>query len=110
MGSGYVKAATASEIPVGKTKIVKLGDKELLIANVSGKYYAIDGRCTHAGTYLSHCALDGNVVECPKHYAKFDVTTGKVVSPPQIAFSPPKIKNVKSYEIKVENEDIMVRL
>ena len=37
----FVKVASKSEIPVGKTKKVQLNDKEVLIINVGGKYYAI---------------------------------------------------------------------
>ena len=110
MESGYVKAALKSEIPVGKMKMVKLGDKEVLIANVNGNFYAINNSCTHAGTALSQGTLDGNVVECPKHHSKFDVITGKVVSSPKIAFFHPKIQDEPSYPVKVENEDIMVKL
>ena len=110
MESGYVKVAVKSEIPIGKMKMVKLGDKEVLIANVNGNYYAINNRCTHAGTDISQGTLEGNVVECPKHHAKFDVTTGKVVSPPKVAFFHPKIQDEPSYQVRIENEDIMVNL
>ena len=110
MESGYVKVAVKSEIPIGKMKMVKLGDKEVLIANVNGHYYAISDRCTHAGTDLSQGTLEGNIIECPKHHSKFDVTTGKVVSPPTIAFFHPKIKDETSYQVKIENEDILVKL
>jgi nitrite reductase/ring-hydroxylating ferredoxin subunit len=110
MESGYVRAAGKSEIPIGKMKMVRLGDKEVLIANVNGNYYAIGNRCTHAGTDLSQGTLGDNVVECPKHHSKFDVTTGKVVSPPKIAFFHPKIPDEPSYQLKVENEDILVKL
>ena len=82
----------------------------MLIANVNGNYYAINDRCTHAGTDLSQGTLEGSIVECPKHHSKFDVTTGNVVSPPKIAFFRPKIQNETSYQVKVENEDIMIRL
>lgn len=110
MESGYVKAAEKSEIPTGKMKMVKLGDKEVLIANVNGNYYAINNRCTHADGDLSKGTLEGNVVECPKHHSKFDVTTGKVVSPPKIAFFHPKISDIPSYPVKVENEEILIKL
>ena len=110
MESGYVKVAVKSEIPIGKMKMVKLGDKEVLIANVNGTYYAINNRCTHAGTDLSQGTLEDNIVECPKHHSKFDVTTGRVVSPPKVAFLRPKIRDEPSYQVKVENEDIMIKL
>jgi nitrite reductase/ring-hydroxylating ferredoxin subunit len=110
MESTYTKAASKSDIAIGSMKMVKLGEKEVLIANVDGSYYAINNRCTHAGTDLSKGTLKGNIVECPKHHARFDITTGKVVSPPKVAFFHPKIKDESSYQVKVENEDIMVKL
>jgi hypothetical protein len=41
-----VKAADASEIPVGEMKAVNAQGKEILLANVGGTYYAIGNRCT----------------------------------------------------------------
>ncbi|MCJ7767194.1 non-heme iron oxygenase ferredoxin subunit [Candidatus Bathyarchaeota archaeon] len=107
---GYVKAAEKSEIPVGEMRMVKINGKEVLIANVNGNYYAINNRCTHAGSDLSQGVLEGNVVTCPTHHSKFDVTTGKVVSPPKVGFFHPRIQDEPSYPVKVENEDIMVKL
>ena len=54
-------------------------------------------------------SLEGNVVTCPNHGAKFDVTTGKVVSGPKIAFLHPKIADEPTYLVKVENEDILIK-
>jgi hypothetical protein len=41
---------------------------------------------------------------------KFDVKTGKVVTRPKVVFFHPKMKDVPSYQIKVEDENIMVKL
>jgi 3-phenylpropionate/trans-cinnamate dioxygenase ferredoxin subunit len=108
--SGYVNVAGKSEIPIGKMKMVKLEDKEILIANVNGNYYAIANRCTHAKGDLSQGSLQGNIVTCPKHGSKFDVTTGKVISPPKVGLFHPKIKDEPSYQVKVENENILIKL
>jgi nitrite reductase/ring-hydroxylating ferredoxin subunit len=110
MESGYVRIAEKTEVPVGKMKAFKLEGKEILIANVNGNYYAIGNRCTHAGGDLSQGVLEGNVVTCPRHHAKFDVTTGKVVSHPKIGFLHPKANDEPAYDAKVENENIMVKL
>jgi nitrite reductase/ring-hydroxylating ferredoxin subunit len=107
--SGYVRAAGKAEIPTGKMKVVKLEGKEVLIANVNGNYYAIGNRCTHAEGDLSQGVLEGNVVTCPRHHARFDVTTGKLVSPPKIGPFHPKANDEPAYAVKVENEDILVK-
>jgi len=91
-------------------KAVKLEDKEILIANVNGNYYAINDRCTHAGGDLSQGVLEGSIVTCPRHHALFDVTTGKVVSHPKVPLFHPKAKDEQTYQVKVENDDIMIKL
>ena len=109
METGFVKVAIKSEIAVGKTKKVQLDGKHVLVANVSGNYYAIGARCTHKNGDLSMSVLEGNVVTCPNHGAKFDVTTGKVVSGPKIGFFHPKITDEQTYIVKTENEDILIK-
>jgi nitrite reductase/ring-hydroxylating ferredoxin subunit len=110
MESGYVRVADKSEIPIGKTKKVVVQGKEILVANVNGSFYAIGNVCTHSGGDLSQGALDGNIITCPKHKSKFDVTTGKVVSPPKMGLFHPKIQNELSYVVKIENDDILIKI
>ena len=106
----FVKVSETSEIPVGKMKIVKVGEKEVLIANVDGDFYAIGNSCTHAGGDLSKGSLEGKIVTCPRHVAKFDVTTGKVVSGPKVLFLHPKIKDEPSYEVKIEGNEVFLKV
>jgi 3-phenylpropionate/trans-cinnamate dioxygenase ferredoxin subunit len=104
----YVKVASTSEVPVGETKKVTL-DKEILIANINGTYYAIGNLCTHYGGDLSQGTLEGNVVTCPNHNSKFDVTTGKVVVPPTEALGRAEIEDEPQYAVKVEKQDILIK-
>ncbi len=108
--SEYVRVAAKSDIATGKMKKVTLNDKEILIANVNGNYYAIGNDCTHYGGDLSQGTLEGNIVTCPNHNSKFDVTTGKVVSPPTEALGHLDIEDEPQYSIKVENENILVKV
>lgn len=110
METGYVKVASKNEIPVGKTKKVQLDGKEVLLANVGGTYYAVGARCTHRDGDLSRGSLEDNVITCPVHGAKFDVTTGKVVSPPKMGLFHPKIADEPTYMMKIENEDILIKV
>jgi 3-phenylpropionate/trans-cinnamate dioxygenase ferredoxin subunit len=105
----FVKVAETSEVPLGKKKIVKTQGKELLLANMEGKYYAIGGRCTHQGGDLSKGTLEGTTITCPRHGSKFDVTTGKAISGPKIAFIRLSVKAEPSYELRVESNDILLK-
>jgi 3-phenylpropionate/trans-cinnamate dioxygenase ferredoxin subunit len=104
----FEKVAETSEIPLGQMKTFKFEEKQVLIANVKGTYYAIENICTHKNGELSKGTLEGNIVTCPNHKAKFDVTTGKVVSGPKILFMHPKIRDEPTYAVKVEGKDILL--
>ena len=110
MDTGYVHVADKSEIGIGKVKKFTLGEVTVLIANVKGNYYAVDNMCTHFGGDLSEGFLEGNVITCPNHQSKFDVTTGKVVSPPAEALERPDIEDLPTYLVKVENQHIKVKV
>lgn len=81
------RAAKVSEIPVGSIKEVLVGGKPVALANVAGKFYAMDNACLHRGGPLGQGQLEGNVVTCPWHGWQFDVTTGKAVMNPDAGVS-----------------------
>jgi nitrite reductase/ring-hydroxylating ferredoxin subunit len=110
MESGYIRVADTSEIPIGTTKKVIVQSQEILVANVNGTYYAIGNVCTHQRGDLSQSKLEGNVVICPKHKSRFDVTTGKMVSGPKMGLFHPKIADEPAYVVKTENTDILIKL
>lgn len=110
MESGCVKVANLSEVSEGTVKKVILQGKEILISNINGDYYAIDSVCTHFGGDLSQGTLEGSVITCPRHQAKFDVTTGRVLSPPRVGPYNPKIMDLKLYPIRIENGNILIKL
>jgi nitrite reductase/ring-hydroxylating ferredoxin subunit len=78
----FIEVAKVSEISDGKMKHTEVDGKEVLIANVGGKFYAISDRCGHMNALLSMGNLTRNTVTCPFHGAKFDVTTGTKLSEP----------------------------
>jgi nitrite reductase/ring-hydroxylating ferredoxin subunit len=78
----FIEVARVSEISDGKMKHVEVDGKEVAIANVGGKFYAISDRCGHMNALLSMGNLTGNTVTCPFHGAKFDVVNGKKLSEP----------------------------
>ncbi|MCL5878038.1 MAG: Rieske 2Fe-2S domain-containing protein [Candidatus Bathyarchaeota archaeon] len=110
MESGFIRVADISEIEAGKTKKVTAGDMEVLIVNFDGVFHAVDSLCTHYGGDLSEGKLEGNILTCPIHGAKFVVTTGKVVSPPTEPLDRPEIENLPTYPLKIENQEIFIKI
>lgn len=138
MKSGLVKVCDLSEIPIGKMKHFEVDGKEIAVANVDGKFYAIGDRCGHMSARLSLGTLDKNIVICPQHFSRFDVVTGKVVSGPvemagggnmfekcpeevqktvlQIAQRQREIQSViktddmPSYQVRIEGNNVLVKV
>ena len=68
-----------------------------------GDVYCLDDTCTHDTYSLAEGWVEKCVVECPLHFAKFDLRTGAVVSPPAPA-------PISTHELRVEGDDIHVLL
>ena len=77
-----VEVAKAGEIAPGGLKFVRAGDREIVVCNCDGRYYAVDRRCGHMNGPLEMGALDGIIVTCPMHHVQFDVTTGQALNHP----------------------------
>lgn len=74
----FVRVAAAAEIPPGQARAVAVGDREIAVFNVDGRFHAIDGICPHQGGPLAEGWIEGPVVTCPWHAWCFDVRTGKM--------------------------------
>jgi 3-phenylpropionate/trans-cinnamate dioxygenase ferredoxin subunit len=100
-GDGFVTVARVGEIPEGGRKIVRIDDQAIAVFHLDGGYYAIEDVCTHDGGPIGEGPLEGEIVECPRHGAKFNVKTGAVVAFP--ATSP-----VPTYAVRVRGDEIQV--
>jgi nitrite reductase/ring-hydroxylating ferredoxin subunit len=81
---------------------VAVDRERVIIANVDGAFHALLDRCGHRHAPLSKGSLWGYVLECPLHYAQFDVRTGKLLNGPASA-------DVPTYEVQVEGDTVYVR-
>jgi 3-phenylpropionate/trans-cinnamate dioxygenase ferredoxin subunit len=103
--SDFVPVANVSEIPDPGTLLVEVGERLVVLIQAAGHFYALDDICTHDGGPLSEGPIDpaGQTITCPRHGAKFDIRTGAAVTMPAT-------KPTRSHEIKIEGEQILVRL
>ena len=98
---GFVKVANTSDIPVSKMKEVQINGQNICLANIDGKYFAINNICSHEGGPLADGRLEGYEVECPWHQSKFDMRTGQVKVPPAVE---PQV----TYQVKLEGENVLI--
>ncbi len=97
-----VKVANTGDVPEGHGIVVEAAGRDVALFHVDGKYFAIDGTCTHRGGPLAEGELNGNVVTCPWHGATFDVTSGEALSPPAPSGVTCCKVQVDGSEIKIE--------
>lgn len=102
MPDGFVPVTRASELSPGAMTWVALDRKRVLIANVDGCFYALQDSCGHRQAPLSKGTLEGHVIECPLHFARFDVRTGKLLSGPTAA-------DVPTYQVLVDGDTVYVK-
>lgn len=88
-----------SDIAPGTVRVFDVDGQAVAVANVDGQFYAFADVCTHDNGPVAEGELDGCVIECPRHGARFDITTGAVLSMPAVVDLP-------VYDLTVEGDDI----
>lgn len=83
MPQRYTVAPLAS-LPPGTGKAFTVADRKLAIFHAGGRVFAVDNLCPHDGAPLAEGSLEGTTITCPWHAAEFDVTNGRVLSPPAV--------------------------
>jgi nitrite reductase/ring-hydroxylating ferredoxin subunit len=102
MPAGFVRIATTGEISPGKMKRFEIDGHAILMANVDGRYYAVDDTCTHEDASLASGSLKGELVKCPLHGSRFNVISGKVLDDPAE-------RDLRTYPVRVEGADLLIR-
>ena len=100
---GFVKLASVNDAKPNSMMGLTVNNQKILLVNVNGNYYAISNVCMHRGCQLSKGKLVGETVVCPCHGSTYELKTGNFTKGPTKKAEP-------TYELKVENNDIMVNL
>jgi len=103
VGEKYVKIAEVNEIPTDAMRLFKVEGYEILVVNADGQFYAFENRCPHMGYPLYFGSLEGRVLTCGFHYAKFDVKTGK-------SLGTVTQKSVRMLDVKIQDADVLMKL
>ena len=100
----FVKVAAVTDVPPGWVLKVRVGSREIALANAEGTFHAMDNACSHAGGPLGDNRLkEGCYLECPWHNTVFDARTGEVLRGPGR-------KPVKTYRVAVQDGTVFVAL
>jgi nitrite reductase/ring-hydroxylating ferredoxin subunit len=102
MEEGFVAVAQAADVAPGTMIFVAVERERIVLAHVDGGFYALRDVCGHRNAPLSRGTLTGCVVECPLHFAQFDIRTGKYLDGPYSA-------DVPAYECRVEGDTVYLK-
>ncbi len=98
----FVRVAATAEVTPEHGLVAEVHGKTVALFNVDGKIHAIDNTCCHRGGPLGEGEVEGEVVTCPWHGWRFNVTTGACVNNPS--------SKVPTYQVKVDGDDVKVLL
>ncbi|MDD4363064.1 MAG: Rieske (2Fe-2S) protein [Atribacterota bacterium] len=73
------KIEGAKDLKLDEMKELKIDEVPILLINYQGNLYALSNKCTHLGCKLSKGKLEENIITCPCHGSKFDITNGRLV-------------------------------
>ena len=100
MGNWLDVASTAELVP-GTRRVIDMDGVGVAVFNLDGEYFAIEDVCTHDGGELANGELEGEVIICPRHGARFSIKTGTVLGPPAY-------EDIRTFPVRVEGDRVQV--
>ncbi|MFC1872444.1 Rieske (2Fe-2S) protein [Chloroflexota bacterium] len=96
---------------------VNTTDRSILIARVDNGYFSVDAVCSHLRGDLYKGKLEGSVINCPRHGARFDMTNGHFLGWPEhsgrlmsVLQSLRAPKNLNTYPVKAADGKIHIKI
>lgn len=99
----YIVVGTVEEVKNGQRLFVEVDGKPIVILNLAGHYYAIADVCSHDDGPVGEGELEGFEIICPRHGARFDVRTGKVLALPAFV-------DIPAYPVRIVGDQIELGL
>jgi 3-phenylpropionate/trans-cinnamate dioxygenase ferredoxin component len=97
-----VRTVAVDSVPLGGLCRLEVdGVAVCLVRTEEDDFYAVDDVCTHEEQSLSEGEIVGCQIECPLHYATFDLRTGE-------ATALPATEPLNTYKVTVADGEIVV--
>src|SRR4030065_2161082 len=78
----FIPVGSVEEMKEGGRLFIEIDEKSIVIMNIAGNYYAIADVCSHDDGPVGEGNIEGFEIICPRHGARFDIRTGKVIALP----------------------------
>ena len=73
---GFVFAGTLDELKDKGRLLVRGHQRPILLLYDQDRVFALDNRCPHMGFPLQEGSVDGGILTCHWHHARFDLASG----------------------------------
>ncbi|MEX2572092.1 MAG: Rieske 2Fe-2S domain-containing protein [Gemmatimonadota bacterium] len=67
-----------SAVSATEARAFTVAGREIVLCDVEGEIYALDGICTHEDLPLDGGEVEDGILECPWHGARYEVGSGRV--------------------------------
>jgi len=99
----WTLAATMADFAGRDLVGVECRSQRIAVYRIGESFFATSDTCPHHGASLSRGCIVGGLIECPAHFALFDIRTGA-------AEGGPTSRPVKAFATKVEQDGVYVDL
>ena len=100
---GWVRVCSLAALGEDEPVHVDIGQCPLCLVRTGGTVYAVLDEYTHQAVPLSEGEVAGGVIECWLHGSRFDLATGRMLSPPAA-------RPVSVFGVRTDGEDVFVHL
>ena len=97
----FIPVGEVEELRAGERLFIEIDEKRIVILNINGQYYAIADICSHDDGPVGEGALEGFEIICPRHGARFDIRTGKVLALPAFV-------DIPAYPVRLVGDQIEI--
>ncbi len=99
----YLQVGSVDELAEGGRLFVEVDGKPIVILLLGGQYYAIADVCSHDDGPVGEGAIEGFEIICPRHGARFDIRTGRVLALPAFV-------DIPAYPVRIVDGQIELGL
>jgi len=100
-GVNFHRIAKVDDLPYGERLFFELDGKPIVLFVLDGEFLAIADLCSHDQGPVGEGELEGDAIVCPRHGAKFNVRTGKVLSFPAVT-------DIPVYPVRIKDDYLEV--
>jgi 3-phenylpropionate/trans-cinnamate dioxygenase ferredoxin subunit len=97
----YASIGPGDELENGDRWFVEIGGLPIVVFKIAQQVFAIADTCSHDDAPLGDGEVQGYVIACPRHGARFDVRTGK-------ALSLPAVVDIPAYPVRIRDGQIEI--